>query len=204
MLKKCLHNVYTPRESCFCVCDTWIREKNREIRGIFSVQPCAFFSFPSILAEKFMQASLPVTGRSAATYDRRGQRPEAGVYRYWVRVSVECKRKKNKQNDNKQRSLVAHFKMRRKKNWLLLPAVTLPFPSITAACTRAVRDSAHQHNPNADAWRLCSAPTQARQYVCIFVLQMSSRTRRHVASWEAPSPPQHERKRQSERGTRSR
>lgn len=94
MLKKCLHNVYTPRESCFCLCDTWIREKNREIRGIFSVQPCAFFSFPSILAEKFTQASLPVTGRSAATYDRCGQKPEAGVYRYRVRVSVECKRKK--------------------------------------------------------------------------------------------------------------
>lgn len=172
-----------------------LREKNREIRGIFSVQPCAFFSFPSILAEKFTQASLPVTGRSAATYDRRGQKPEAGFFRYRVWVSVECKRK-NRQNDNKQRSLV--------KNRLLLPAVALPFPPITAACTRAVRDSAHQHNPNAQAWRLCSAPTQARQYVCIFVLQMSSRTRRHVASWEAPSPPQHERKRQSERGTRSR
>lgn len=92
--KKCLHNVYTPRESCFCLCDTWIREKNKEIRGIFSVQPCAFFSFPSILAEKFTQASLPVTGRSAATYDRHRQKPEAGVYRYRVRVSVECKRKK--------------------------------------------------------------------------------------------------------------
>lgn len=90
---ECLHNVYTPRESCSCLCDTWIREKNREIRGIISVQPCAFFSFPSILAEKFTQASLPVTGRSAATYDRRGQKPEAGVYRYRVRVSVECKRK---------------------------------------------------------------------------------------------------------------
>lgn len=52
-------------------------------------------------------------------------------------------------------------------------------------------------------WRLCSAPTQARQYVCIFALQMSSRTRRHVAPREAPSPPQHERKRQWERAARS-
>lgn len=73
------------------------------------------------------------------------------------------------------------------------------FPS-----TRAVRDSAHQHNPNTHARRLCSAPTLARQYVCIFVLQMSGRTRRHAAPREAPSPPQHERKRPSERAARSR
>lgn len=116
MLKKCLHNVYTPRESCFCLCDTWIREKNREIRGIFSVQPCAFFSFPSILAEKFTQVSLPVTGRSAANYDRRGQKPEAGVYRYRVRVSVECKRKKQTKRQQAKKFSVSLQDEKKKKS----------------------------------------------------------------------------------------